>query len=92
VTDRIGHPAWQDLPPALSPAEERQQRLARYRQLPLAELERIHAGQALRLRTGRGELSAVIARWLEVQDITDRLELSTQLIEQVLIERRKEEP
>lgn len=90
MTDRSGHPMWRDLHAAMSPAEERQWRLAGYRRLPLAELDKIHLEQSQRLRVGRIELSAVIERWREILDITDRLELSTQLIEQVLIERRGE--
>ena len=92
MTDRSDHAMWRDLHPALSPAEERQWRLARYRQLPLAELDRIHLEQSQSLRAGRIELAAVIQRWREILDITERLELSTQLIEQVLIERRGENP
>lgn len=72
-----------------NPAEARQARIAGYRRLPAAELERVLGEQARRRDAARIEEKAIIARWADVRKTFETLSISTGEIEQVLLERRR---
>lgn len=71
----------------MTPAEAKRQRIAGYRRLSLAELDRIHLEQSRRLAAGRAEERAIFARWAEVHHAVDSLSVTTQEIEQVIVEK-----
>jgi hypothetical protein len=71
-----------------SPSEAKAWRMAGYRRLSAEALGRVHHDQEARLGAGRIELAAIVARWKEVQHTVDTLSVTTQEIQQVLLEKR----
>lgn len=74
-----------------SPSEARAWRMAGYRRLTAGGLDMIHHDQTRRLAAARTELDAIVGRWKDVQATVDTLSVTTQEIEGVLLEKRREQ-
>jgi hypothetical protein len=72
------------------PSEAKVWRIAGYRQLTRGALDQVHHDQTSRLTAARIEMTAIVSRWKDVQATIDTLSVTTQEIEHVLLEKRRE--
>lgn len=72
------------------PSEARAWRMAGYRRLAAGALDLIHHDQSSRLAAAEIEMTAIVARWKDVQHTIDTLSVTTREIEGVLLEKRRE--